>query len=81
MVPRPQKAGEHEGNLEKTQDTKMREIRRVVTEDCKSLGGVGRVDRKRMFPISISARITGQQMKPEIVNPKQTRGGGSSPSV
>lgn len=52
-----------------------------MTEDCKPLGGVGRVDRKSMFPISISARITEHQMKPEIVNPKQTTGGGSSPSV
>lgn len=56
-------------------------MRRVVTEGYKSLGGVGRVDRKKMFPVSISARITGHQMKPETVNPKQTRGGGSSPSV
>lgn len=56
-------------------------MRMVMTEDYKSLSGMERVDRESMFAVSISTRITGHQMKPEIASPKQTKGGGSSPSV
>lgn len=54
-----------------------------MTEDYKSLGGMGRVDRESMFTISSCTRITGHQMQPEIASPqqKQTRGGSSSRSV
>lgn len=52
-----------------------------MTEDYKSLSGLGRVDKESMFTIPICTRITGHQVKPEIASPKQTRRGGSSPRV
>lgn len=56
-------------------------MRKVMTEDYKSLSGMGRVDRESMFTLSTCTRITGHKVKPEIASPKQARGGGSSPSV